>query len=131
MEASSPGARMIEWWWQHETRIGIGRGSSAEYRQHAVLFNKLLKRVDGDELFARKVIDAFFADKSPELKAYGWAVGLLQKRMLGFIAAVRREEASREAEAARLAALRAEQRIAPPEQVKDTVAKLTAKWRSG
>lgn len=114
-EPTSGGARLIEHWWSHETRLGLGKGESSEYRRHGAVLNRLLKRVDGDEAVAKRVIDRFFQGSGPVMQEFGWTIGLFDKRLLGLLVAVRREEASAKIERERLRERAESARPMPPE----------------
>lgn len=110
-EGSSPAARLISFWWKCEEEKGIGRipvperapGSTKKpqnpYRQHAVCFNQLLAVCNGDEATAQRSIRAYFDDHFPAIKAYGWPIGMFQKRMRGYVVAIHEQDARKERDA--------------------------------
>ena len=76
---------LIERWQKRDEEKGFGKLPSAEYRRHAKVFTLLIARCDGNDVLAKRAIDAYFDDDHPMRKVDGWGIGFFQKNYQGYI----------------------------------------------
>ena len=76
---------LIEHWQRRDAEKKLGKLPSAEYRRHAKVFTLLIARCNGDDALARRAIDAFFDDDTPNRKQAGWSISKFQMDYQGYI----------------------------------------------
>ena len=79
---------LIEHWQRRDAEKKLGKLPSAEYRRHAKVFTLLIARCNGDDALARRAIDAFFDDDTPNRKQAGWSISKFQMDYQGYITKV-------------------------------------------